>query len=325
MGESEFGDWLDEMRLALKAWGDFIVERVTELVRLDLGDEAYKSFFKIPPDYRIKERKSALKKLKKKKYAQPKEQMTDLVGARFVVLLKTDIVVIERAIVGQTAWAISRDRNPVDEQAKDPTSFEYQSVHYLLRNNKELIFNGVTIPEGLSCELQIRTVLQHAYAELGHDRIHKGEQHIPLTAQRLVARCMALMETTDEMFVNAVHELDQVNRELEDWCTFLDETIKPILTTITPTSNDSEARDILDTYKDLLKEAGLDRVKAELTPFVTKKIQERAASTGGLFAKPVVLAVYWIVKTHPFEVSQIWPVPGLRNGLDQVKADLGVA
>jgi hypothetical protein len=31
------------------------------------------------------------------------------------------------------------------------------------------------------------------------------------------------------------------------------------------------------------------------------------------------------VKTHPFEVSQIWPVPGLRKGLDQVKADLGVA
>lgn len=325
MGNSDFGDWLDEMRPALEAWGDFIVGRVAELVQLDLGDEAYKKFFKTPPSYRSKERKSALKKLKKKRYAQPKEQMTDLVGARFVVLLKTDIEVVERAIVGQTAWAISRDRNPLDEQAKDPTSFEYQSVHYLLRNNKEFIHNDVTIPEGLSCEVQIRTLLQHAYAELGHDRIYKGEQHIPLTVQRLVARCMALMETTDEMFVNAVHELDQVNREIEHWCDFLDQTVKPILTTITPTWNDSEARDILNTYKDLLKEASLDSVKAELTPFVIKKIQERAASTGGLFAKPVVLAVYWLVKAHPYEVSQVWPVPGLRNGLDQVKADLGVA
>jgi ppGpp synthetase/RelA/SpoT-type nucleotidyltranferase len=324
MGEAEFGDWLDGMRPALEAWGDFIVARVTELVKLDLGDEAYKPFFKIPPGYRSKDRKSAVKKLKKKKYAQPKEQMTDLVGARFVVLLKTDIEIVERAIVGQTGWAISRDRNPVDEQAKDPTSFEYQSVHYLLRNNKEFVHKGVTIPEGLSCEVQIRTVLQHAYAELGHDRIYKGEQHVPLSVQRLVARCMALMETTDEMFVNAVHELDQVNREIEHWCAFLDETLKPILTTITPTCDDHEARDILDTYKDLLKEAGLDSVKADLTPFVTKKIQERA-SRGGLFAKPVVLAVYWLVKTHPFEVSQIWPVPGLRNELDQVKADLGVA
>lgn len=72
-------------------------------------------------------------------------------------------------------------------------------------------------------------------------------------------------------------------------------------------------------------EASLDGVKAELTPFVTKKIQERAASVGGLFAKPVVLVVYWLVRTHPFEVSQVWPVPGMRNGLDQVKGDLGVA
>lgn len=324
MNETEFGDWLDELRPALEAWGNFIVERVTELVRLELGEEAYKSFFKIPPGYRSKEKKSAIKKLQKKKYAQPKEQMTDLVGSRFVVLLKTDIDVVERAIVGQTAWAISRDRNPVDEQAKDPTSFDYQSVHYLLRNTKEFIHKGVKIPEGLSCEVQIRTVLQHAYAELGHDRIYKGE-HVPLTVQRLVARCMALMETTDEMFVNAVHELDQVNREIEHWCTFLDETVKPILPSITPTTSDPESRDILDTYKDLLKEASLDGVKAELTPFVTKKIQERAASAGGLFAKPVVLAVYWLVKNRPFEVSQVWPVPGLRNGLDQVKADLGVA
>lgn len=324
MNESEFGDWLDELHPALAAWGDFIVGRITELVELDIGDEAYQSFFKIPPGYRCKERKSALKKLKKKKYAQPKEQMTDLVGSRFVVLLKSDIEVVERAIVGQTTWALSRDRNPVDEQAKDPTSFEYQSVHYLLRNTQEFSHNSVTIPEGLSCEVQIRTVLQHAYAELGHDRIYKGE-HIPLTVQRLVARCMALMETTDEMFVNAVHELDQVNREIEHWCTFLDETIKPIWASITPTSSDPEARDILDTYKSLLKEASLEGVKAELTPFVTKKIQERAASAGSLFAKPVVLAVYWLVKKHPFEVNQAWPVPGLRKGLEQVKADLGVA
>ena len=310
---------------ALEAWGSFIVGRVTELVKLELGDEAYKSFFKIQPSYRSKEVKSAIKKLKKKKYALPKEQMTDLVGARFVVLLKTDMAVVEKAIVSQTAWASSRDRNPVDEQAKDPTSFEYQSVHYLLRNTKEFIHNGVKIPEGLSCEVQIRTVLQHAYAELGHDRIYKSEQHVPLTVQRLVARCMALMETTDEMFVNAVHELNQVNREIEHWCSFLDETVNPILNSIIPTSSDPDARDILDTYKDLLKETGLDAVKAELTPFVTKKIQERAASVGGLFAKPVVLVVYWLVKTHPFEVEQLWPVPGLRNGFDQVKSDLGVA
>jgi putative GTP pyrophosphokinase len=324
MGENEFGDWLDATRPELEAWGHFIVERITELVKLELGDEAFATFFKVPPGFRSKTRKSAIDKLLKKKYARPKEQMTDLVGARFVVLLATDISVIERAIVGQTAWAISRDRHPVDEQAKDPTSFEYQSVHYLLRNTSEFTHDGVAIPEGLSCEVQIRTVLQHAYAELGHDRIYKGE-HVPLSVQRLMARCMALMETTDEMFVAAVRELDQVNRQLEEWCVFLDETIKPILINITPTSEDPEARDILDTYKDLLKGAGLDSVKAELSTFVTKKIQERAASTGGLFAKPVVLVVYWLVKNYPFEVSQIWPVPSLRKGLDQVQADFGIA
>src|SRR5438309_1878544 len=132
MGETEFGDWLDEARPALEAWGHFIVGRITELVKLELGDDAFATFFKVPPGFRSKTRKSAIDKVVTKKYVRPKEQMTDLVGARFVVLLTTDIEVVERAIVGQTAWAISRDRHPIDEQAKDPTAFEYQSVHYLL-------------------------------------------------------------------------------------------------------------------------------------------------------------------------------------------------
>jgi putative GTP pyrophosphokinase len=323
MGENEFGHWLEATRPSLNAWGEFVVERITELVELEVGVDGYKSFFKISPTFRSKDPQSALKKLRKKKYVHPKEQMTDLVGARFVVLLRTDIEIVERAIAGQTVWATSRDRHPVDEQAKDPTSFEYQSVHYLLRNTKQFTHNGVLIPEGLSCEVQIRTVLQHAYAELGHDRIYKGE-HIPLTVQRLVARCMALMETTDDMFVNAVLELGRVNREVEQWCVFLDETVKPILGVAAATAQDHEARDILDTYKELLRGASTDSVRAELTPFVTRKIQERAVA-GGLFAKPVVLAVYWLVRNHSFEVSQIWPVPGLRRGFEQVKADLGIA
>jgi putative GTP pyrophosphokinase len=324
MADSDFGEWLDQMGPALKAWGDFVVGRITELVKAELGDEAYKPFFKIAPGYRRKDRTSALNKLKKKKYTEPKEQMTDLVGARFVVLLRTDIAVVERVIVAQTVWALSRDRDPMDEQARDPSSFEYQSVHYLLRNTKPFLHNGVMIPEDLSCEVQIRTVLQHAYAELGHDRIYKGK-HVPLTVQRLVARCMALMETTDEMFVKAVHELDQVNRTIEHWCKFLDDTISPLLSSITPTADDVEAREILDTYKSLLEEAGLESVKAELTPFVTRKIQERAVLSGGLFAKPVVLVVYWLVRHHSFEISQSWPTPGLHNDLQLVKADLGVA
>ena len=77
---------------------------------------------------------------------------------------------------------------------------------------------------------------------------------------------------------------DQMNQEIGHWCAFLDETIKPVLSFIVPTASDYESLDILDTYKDL------DSVKAEITSFITKKIQERAASAGGLFAKPVVLA-----------------------------------
>lgn len=319
-----FENRLDEMRLALDAWGRFIVERITELVELELGSANFKAFFKIKPEYRCKDKTSALKKLSKKKYTDPSSQMTDLVGARFVVLLKSDIDVVERVVIAHTAWSRSRDRNPEDEQERDPTSFAYQSVHYLLRNTEEFTFAGVRIPEGLCCEVQIRTLLQHAYAELGHDRIYKGE-HVPISVHRLVARSMALMETTDEMFVAAVRELDQVNRQRDQWCSFLDETMKPIVEFPLETKADADALEVLDTFKQQLTSASLDSVRAELNAVITARIQHRAAAGESLFRKPVVLAVYWLVRNFPFEVEPVWPIPSLRSGLATVKSDLGIA
>ncbi len=315
---------LKELNPALKEWGAFVILRIQEYVELEIGAERKKSFFKIEPNFRVKDADSAVAKQSNKKYSDPLEAMTDLVGARFVVLLKTDIDIVERAVITCTAWAKSKDRNPQDERDQRPNQFEYQSVHFVVRNNKEFTLNNITIPEGMACEIQIRTLLQHAYAELVHDKFYKATEVVPQSALRLVARSMALMETTDEMFIAAVAELERVNQGINEWCSLLDGVVGPILTNYVSTIEDEDAIQLLGTFKHLLDMANTEEVKATLSLPLVTRIKAHALE-GRLFNKPVVLVIYWLATHYEIELTAAWPIPRLRSDLDLVKSHIGFA
>nr|WP_249804714.1 MULTISPECIES: hypothetical protein [unclassified Bradyrhizobium] len=57
--------------------------------------------------------------------------------------------------------------------AKTPYEFRYQSVHYIVRSRGDQKLDGQNITAGTPCEVQIRTLLQHAHSELTHDTIYK--------------------------------------------------------------------------------------------------------------------------------------------------------
>lgn len=298
--------------------------KLTELVELEIGQEQFKCFFKVKPGFRVKDKQSALNKQRLKQYADPKEQMTDLVGARFVVLLKLDLEIVEKVLIEYPEWTRSKDRDPLGEQKDRPKHFDYQSVHYIVRAAYDMNFDGVQVPAGMPCEVQIRTLLQHAYAELVHDKFYKGIGHIPPSADRLVARSMALMESTDDMFVQAVRELDAVNKSREEWCAMLDATVGPLIPGHTPTAQDHDALEILEEFRDLLLSANVGTVKALLDMPVIVKIKESHAQ-GNLYAKPIVLLVYWLLAENPFLVGARWPIPALRSGFDKVRTHMGIS
>lgn len=325
MSNKSFQDWLESKSAEHEAWGLFVIDQVTKRLKHEISEDRLMALFKAKPSSRLKTIDSALAKQAKKKYAEPKEQMTDLVGARFVVLLKTDIEIVERVIVQSSCWVARKDRNPTDEQDAQPKAFDYQSVHYLVRNTEERDFNGTKILEGATCEVQIRTLLQHAYAELVHDRIYKEEKKVPASVERLVARSMALMETTDEMFCNAVEHLESVNKSRQSWCKDLNDLyqeINPTNTTLLESSSD--ALELLDTFNELLESANISQIKELMSKFIRGKIHSRFEDDG-MFQLPICPAVYWLVKNHPVEIKQFWNVPKWQRDLDQIKADLGMA
>ena len=59
----------------------------------------------------------------------------------------------------------------------------------------------------LQFEIQVRTVLQHAWAELAHDRAYKFGGSLPEDIQRRINLCAASLEMMDREFVSIVAEI----------------------------------------------------------------------------------------------------------------------
>lgn len=306
---------------ALKAWAAYVLEQVAEMLLAEIGAERYKTFFKGSPSFRLKDEESAVLKLAKKKYEMPFEQMTDLVGARFVVLLRTDLELLEQVIVGHSGWNASRERHYDYETEADPEVFDYQSIHFLLRSVGDEKRGSVHIPDGTVCEVQIRTILQHAYAELCHDRIYKTTGLIPPSAKRLVARCMALMETTDLMFCAAARELEQVSADRIKWIDFLTTEYFDI-TKMQVAADDPICCQIVDMYLHLLNGVKMSDISQEVTP-PTLRAAILSRSGAGLFASPACILCYWLAQNHHTELLRTWSDEALRNDIQQVCADMG--
>jgi ppGpp synthetase/RelA/SpoT-type nucleotidyltranferase len=321
----EVDQWLDNLSPALEEWGKFVVQRVSDRVRGEVGERRFQAFFKVQPSYRVKGAKSAFEKIDRKGYTEPGKQITDLVGARFIVLVRTDIDVVEEALAHCTDWTLSRERDPSFEISQEPTVFDYQSVHYLARNKSKLVLNDIEVPADLACEVQVRTLLQHAYAELVHDNIYKPAGVVPSSTKRLVARCMALMETTDSMFCEALEELNQVNTEREEWLRFLPEVYAQVTGHRDVTARDEDTMLVLSKYRDWLKQTNREKLRGLVTLApLAKKIASRMGKDS-LFDRPMCLLVYSLIDEHGSAAFEAWPIERYATDVRTIMADLGKA
>jgi len=200
MTEAEYREKYENDKEFLYAWGQFVTQTIfDELKKVGIDPD---KLLKIISSPRVKDTDSIIAKAfyRRKDYKDPYNDITDKVGTRFVALLDEDIKKICSIIDSVGLWIASKDRDYEKERSDEPLSFNYQSMHYVVSSKKDESYNGVIIPAGTPCEIQVRTLLQHAYSELTHDRVYKSDFDPSAEIKRTVARSMAFLETTDEYF-----------------------------------------------------------------------------------------------------------------------------
>ena len=164
---------------------------------------------------RVKERDSLTQKIdvKSDKYKSLSE-VTDIAGIRIITYYDSDV---ERAAkIVEREFCVDKENSINKREALGPEKFGYCSVHYVVSMNEDRL----KLPEnrgyaGIKCEIQIRTVLQHAWAEIEHDLGYKSEIDIPKDIRRSFSRLAGLLEVADKEFQEIRDFLETYREKVE--------------------------------------------------------------------------------------------------------------
>jgi len=194
-------------------------------------------------------------------------------------------------------------------------------LHYVVRANSEISFEQIAITNGTPCEVQVKTILQHAYSELTHDTIYKPKVTATPLMLRTAAKSMALIEATNNYFGQVVKQVSEIIRPT-----------KALTDELSPVYRDKVGREpeltraevlILDAYHDVIGEDVTGRLKALLAEreFIATRIAEKAMMKL-LYRQPSVLFVCLLVAEKPVDTKRRWPLT--PDELRPIYVDLGL-
>jgi putative GTP pyrophosphokinase len=323
MSEADFlFRWAAE-KAAYAAWGKYVRRRILDVLgtRVDVGLDL---FLKICPEPRVKFDSSLLDKAfhRGKNYTNPYDQITDKVGLRFVVLLLEDVDLLCNIVENCPDWTALKDQDPAANWAARPSEFGYVSVHYIATAAREIQIDDIRVPVGMPCEVQIRTLLQHAHCELTHDTLYKPKIRGTAAVKRAIAKATALIEATDDYFTVAMRSLREAAGPQQQALVALGEQYTHLTTR--PASYDAVNLLLLDAYGELVGGTPNESV-AEFfrnRDALLTEVAEKARHSH-LFRQATILLMYTLTSNQPRATKENWPLE--LESLRPIYVDLGLA
>ncbi len=147
---------------------------------------------------------------KRAAHNDPVRQFTDLCGARVITHTYAEVEAMCQFI--EKFFDIDAANSVKISQRLRPSEFGYRSIHYIVQLNPEKLARSeitklipvelLPSPENpMKAEIQVRTLLEHAWAAFSHERIYKGLKRVPSSWERELAGLAAMLEEADKAFM----------------------------------------------------------------------------------------------------------------------------
>ena len=196
---------------------------------------------------RVKTVESLKGKVKRKNYSNLAE-ITDLCGIRIITYFSDDVDKIAELISQEFEVDLE---NTIDKRkSEDPTKFGYVSLHYVVglreENTSPTLYGRF---KNIKLEIQIRTVMQHAWAEIEHDLGYKSKEDIPDQYRRQFSRLAGLIELADDNFLQLKNNINNYEQEIREKLPSKKELPIDSSTLMTYVTEDQNYIELLNTIK----------------------------------------------------------------------------
>lgn len=175
----------------------------------------------------------------------------DLAGARVIFYTNNDVDRFLASPVIRDNFEIEEDSTRIHHPTPENRGARYRAVHYTVRLREDRI----RLPEyarfaGLRCEIQVQTILNHAWSETSHDILYKdklGEGYGGKAMKAITRRFERIM---DKYLIPAGFEIQKAQQEYERVLQGKELFDKDIANLLDKAQNNNERYEILSGLKD---------------------------------------------------------------------------
>lgn len=129
----------------------------------------------------------------------------DMLGVRVVTYLQSDVEEVVETL--SENFDVDAGRSSNKASMLDPDRFGYLSHHLVVKlNGARATLGEYKQYADTYFEIQVRSILQHAWAQIEHDLGYKSPSGIPAPLKRRFARLAGLLETADVEFDALTYE-----------------------------------------------------------------------------------------------------------------------
>lgn len=200
-------EWYHEKRGIFEA----LAKRVESIIR-EVLDERKINYYSISS--RAKSIESYEAKASKEKYKDPLSEIEDMAGVRVITYTDADAKTVSQIV--QELFEIQPEHAVDKAEELGTDRVGYRSIHCVgtlgderVRLPENKIFNGMYF------EVQVRTILQHAWAEFEHDRNYKFAGILPKEIRRRLLIAAANLESVDREFDSLSQAIDSYSLEVK--------------------------------------------------------------------------------------------------------------